>query len=185
MSRFPELGPAQWSEPQRRLAEAIAAGPRGQISGPFLPLLHSPGLTAPLQQVGEYLRFHSSLPAALREFAILIVARFWTAQFEWAAHEKLARAAGLDSAMLASLAKGRRPADMSSEQEGVYEFCTELHREHKVSDSSFAAVRNNLGEQGAIDLIGLCGYYTMISMVLNVAEIVAPEGESPLAPPSA
>lgn len=176
MSRFSEPAPAQWTDAQRRVAEAITAGPRGSLRGPFLPLLHSPGLAEHVQKVGEYLRYQSALPAALKEFAILICARFWTAQYEWYAHHKLALEAGLDPAIGAQLAEGVRPDAMSPEQTVVYDFCTELHRGHAVSDPTFQAAVAKLGEPAVVDIIGICGYYTLISMVLNVAQVGLPAG---------
>jgi 4-carboxymuconolactone decarboxylase len=179
MSRFPELKPEQYDAEQKRVAQAIAAGPRGSVRGPFVPLLHSPGLADPIQQAGAHLRYHSSLPAALNEFAILIAARFWTAQYEWFAHRKIALEAGLDPKIADQLAHGERPAGMSAEQTAVYDFCTELHHDHAVSDKSFAAVQGKFGHRGAADLIGVCGYYTLIAMVLNVAQIPLPAGAPP------
>jgi 4-carboxymuconolactone decarboxylase len=179
MSRFPELKPEQWDADQKRVAQAITAGPRGSVRGPFLPLLHSPGLCDPAQQAGAHLRYHSSIPAALNEFAILITARFWTAQYEWYAHRKLALEAGLDAKIADQIARGERPSGMSAEQTAVYDFCAELHNQHEVSDKSFQAVVAKFGHRGAMDLIGVCGYYTLISMVLNVSQVPLPAGVAP------
>jgi 4-carboxymuconolactone decarboxylase len=184
MSRFPELKQEQWSAEQKRVADAIAAGPRGSIRGPFLTLLHSPGLADPVQQVGAHLRYRSSLPTVHNEFAIIITARHWTAQYEWYAHRKLALEAGLDPALADQIARGERPVGMSPEQTAIYDFCTELHQQRSgVSDKVFQAVVDHFGHQGAVDLIGLCGYYTLISMVLNVAQVGLPKDAPPgLAP---
>ena len=179
MSRFPELKPEQWNDEQKHVAQAIVAGPRGSVRGPFVPLLYSPGLAGPAQQAGAYLRYHSSLPTALNEFAILIAARFWTAQYEWFAHRKIALEAGLDPKIADQLARGERPSGLSPEQTAIYDFCTELHHDHAVSDKSFGAVVGKFGHRGAVDLIGVCGYYPMIAMVLNVAQIPLPAGAPP------
>jgi 4-carboxymuconolactone decarboxylase len=179
MSRFPELKPEQYDADQKRVAQSIASGPRGSVRGPFLPLLYSPGLADPAQQAGAYLRYKSSLPAALNEFAIMITARFWTAQYEWYAHKKLALEAGLDSKIADQIARGERPSGMSAEQTAIYDFCTELHHEHAVSDKRFDAVVATFGHRGAMDLIGVCGYYSLISMVLNVSQAPLPAGVSP------
>jgi len=179
MSRFPELKPEQWDADQKRVAQAIAAGPRGSVRGPFLPLLYSPGLADPVQQAGAHLRYHSSLPAALNELAILITARFWTAQYEWHAHRRLALEAGLDPTIADQIARGERPSGLSPEQTAVYDFCAELHSNHGVSDKSFSAVEQKFGRRGAMDLIGICGYYTLISMVLNVSQVPLPAGVAP------
>ena len=183
MSRFPELKPEQWDADQKRVAAAIAAGPRGSVRGPFLPLLYSPGLADPIQAAGAHLRYKSSLSAMLNEFAILITARVWSAQYEWMAHCKLALEAGLDRKIADQLAKGERPSGMSAEQTVIYDFCAELHRDHGVSDKNFNAVVEKFGHKGAMDLIGICGYYTLISMVLNVSQIPLPAGVEPGLPP--
>jgi 4-carboxymuconolactone decarboxylase len=183
MARFPELKPEQWDADQKQVAANISAGPRGSVRGPFLPLLYSPGLADPIQQAGAHLRYKSALSAALNEFAILITARFWTAQYEWYAHKKLALEAGLKPEIADQLAKGERPSGMSPEQTAIYEFCSELHREHTIGDKTFDAVVQKFGHRGAMDLIGICGYYTLISMVLNVSQVPLPAGVEPGLPP--
>ncbi len=182
-SRFPELKPDQWDAEQKQVAANISAGPRGSVRGPFLPLLYAPGLAEPAQQAGAYLRYKSSLPAALNEFAILITARVWTAQYEWHAHRKLALEAGLKPEIADQIARGERPTGLSPEQSAVYEFCTELHSNHGVGDKNFNAVVEKFGRRGAMDLIGICGYYTLISMVLNVSQVPLPAGVEPGLPP--
>ena len=182
MSRFPELNSEQWDAEQKKVAANISAGPRGSVRGPFLPLLYSPGLCDPIQQAGAHLRYKSALSAALNEFAICITARFWTAQYEWHAHRKLAVEAGLDPKIADQLARGERPTGMSAEQTAIYEFCHELHRNHGVSDKTFDAVVEKFGRRGAMDLIGICGYYTLISMVLNVSQVPLPAGVEPPLP---
>src|SRR3954454_24238569 len=164
--RFPLLSPEQWTPEQRRLAEAIQSGPRAAvpgrantIGGPFNVWLRSPGVGDKLQQLGAELRFRTSLPAALNEFAILITAREWSSQYEWHAHHRLALAAGLPASIAADLAEGRRPEGMNEDQRIIYEFCTELHRSRFVSDEHFAAVKARFGEQGMVDLIAVSGYY--------------------------
>ncbi len=179
--RFPPLTPDQMTPAQKGVAEAIAAGPRKSLSGPFNAWLRSPELADKLQRVGEHLRFHSSVPPRLNEFAILITARAWDAKFEWYAHYPLALKAGLRREVAADLALGRRPAAMSPDETAVYDFCTELRRDRRVSDPTFATARAILGDQGVIDLISVNGYYDLVSMTLNVAEVPAPaDGESPL-----
>ena len=159
------------------------SGPRGRLAGPMNAWLRSPDLADRFQRVGEYIRFKSSIPAHLNEMAILITAREWTAQFEWYAHHKLAMQAGLNPAIAAAIAEGQRPANMKPEEQVVYDFCTELHRDKKVSDKTYAATIAEFGEQGVVDLIGASGYYTAVSMTLNVANVPLPPGEElPLKP---
>ena len=180
-ARFKTLTEGEMNDAQKKLYSAIASGPRGGVRGPFNALLRSPELGDRVQKVGEYIRFNSSLPARLNEFAILITARYWTAQYEWHAHHILALKAGLNPAIAADLAQGRRPAGMQEDEAAVYEFCKELHEKKSVGDAAYKAVLDRFGERGVVDLIGASGYYTMVSMILNVDRLPLPEGAIPLA----
>ncbi len=183
-SRFPELAPDQMTPDQKALHDALLAGPRGSVAGPFNAWMRSPVLGDKLQKVGEQLRFHSSLPPKLNEFAILITAVEWQAGFEWFAHHPLALKAGLEPEVARDLQEGRRPAAMSQDEALVYDFATELHRRHQVSDAIYAAAVARFGEQGVVDLIALLGYYTLVSMTLNVAEVQPPpDAPVTLSPP--
>jgi 4-carboxymuconolactone decarboxylase len=177
--RFEPLTPEEMTPEQRQVAEAIVAGPRGGMRGPFDALLRSPLLAERAQKLGEYVRFHSSLPRPLNELAILVTARHWTAQYEWYAHARLAAEAGLAPALIAAIADGQRPAAMAADQTIVYDFCTELLERHAVRDATFAAAREAFGERGIVDLIGASGYYGLVSMVLNVARHPLPDGVAP------
>jgi 4-carboxymuconolactone decarboxylase len=180
--RFAELDEASLSDEQRRVRAAILAGPRGGMRGPFKALLRSPGLFDTAQRLGAYVRFRSSLPRALNELAILLTARHWTAQFEWYAHHRLALEAGLPPAVAAAIAEGRRPDAMSEEIAAVHDFVRSLLSTGAVPDAQFAAVRERFGEAGVVDLIGAVGYYSLVSMVLNVDRVQVPSGELPLKP---
>lgn len=175
--RFPDLKREQMTDAQKRVYDSIAGGPRAGVRGPFGPLLRSPELTDRVQKLGEYLRFNTSLPARLNEFAIIINARFWDSKYEWYAHKPLAIKGGLAESIADDVAQNKRPANMKPDEELVYDFCTTLHREHFVGDALFRRAVATLGEAGVIDLVGLSGYYTLVSMVLNVAEIPLPPGE--------
>ena len=178
--RFKPLLESEMSEAQIKAARDLAAGPRGKLNadGPNALLLRSPDLMSRTQRVGEYLRYKTSIPPRLNEFAILITARQWDAQVEWIAHHPLALKAGLAPAVAADLALGKRPSGMQDDEAIVYQFCKELHDTKTVSDSTFKATVDKFGEQGVIDLIGLTGYYTMLAMVLNVARQPLPAGVS-------
>jgi len=181
--RFPILAPEQMTPAQRQVAEAIMAGPRKTLGGPFNAWLRSPELADRLQKVGEQLRFHSSVPARLNEFAILITARAWDADYEWYAHYPLALKAGLKPEVAADLAKGQRPRGMATDETAVYDFVTELRATHKVSDPTYGAAHKVLGDQGVIDLVALSGYYDLVSMTLNTAQVATPtDGALPLPP---
>lgn len=186
--RFPPIPEAQRTPAQQALVRTIQSGPRANvpgrdnsIGGPFNIYLRSPAIGDLIQQLGSQLRFHSSIPAALNEFAIIIVAREWTAQYEWHAHARLALLGGLPASVVEDLRQGRRPEGMSDDQRIVYDFCTEMHRTHAVSDATFEAVKARFGEQGVVDLMAVSGFYVMVSMVLNVGRVSIPNGgENPL-----
>jgi 4-carboxymuconolactone decarboxylase len=145
---------------------------RGPLSGPWHVLVRSPGLLNPARSLSDYVRFNSSLPPRLSEFAILITAREWSSQYEWNAHHGLAMRGGLDPDIAAALAEGRRPEGMAPDEAAVYDFCIEMHRNRSVSDATYARALELLGEQGIVDMIGLSGWYTLVSMTLNVARIM-------------
>ena len=172
--RFPELKREQMSPAQQKAADAIASGPRGGLRGPFNAWLRSPEFADRAQRVGEYIRYQSSVPKKLNEFAILITARWWNAKFEWYAHYPLALQAGLKPGVAADLAQGRRPRGMSEDEAVVYDFSTELRRERQVSDATYARAKALFGEQGIVDLIGVNGYYDLVSMTLITMQAEAP-----------
>lgn len=186
--RFPILQPDQMNAEQKKLLEVLLAGPRGGGNaspeavqkmlrgGPFNAWMRSPDLGNRLQNVGEYIRYRTSLPLRLNEFAILITAREWTSQYEWYAHYPLAMKAGLDAKVADELALGKRPSAMSDDEAAVYEFCIQLHRTRNVDDATFNRALALFGERGVVDLIGVSGYYTAVSMTLNVAHVMPPEG---------
>jgi 4-carboxymuconolactone decarboxylase len=187
--RFPLIPPEQRTPEQAALAAAIQGGARASvpgrdnsIGGPFNVWLRSPAVGDKLQQLGVQLRFHTSIPQALNEFAILITAREWSSQYEWYAHHRLALAAGLPAAIADQLAQGQRPEGMNEDQRIVYEFCTELHRNRFVSDATYEAAKQRFGEQGVVDLIAVSGYYVAVAMTLNTARVGLPAGVAPPLP---
>ena len=184
--RLKPLAESDMSEAQVKAMRELAGGLRGQFNtwGPNAALLRSPELMERTQKVGEYLRYKSSIPTRLNEFAILITARHWSSQTEWVAHHPLALKAGLDPAVAADLAQGKRPAGMNEDEAAVYQFCTEIHENKgQMADATWQAIADRFGERGVMDLIALTGYYTMLAMVLNVTRQPLPDGAPPpLAP---
>jgi len=192
--RFKLIPFTEMTPDQRKYADAVMAGPTsatgsaavvpgaGTIGSPFNVYLRSPKLAEQLRGVGEYLRFKTSLPSKLNEFAIMITARQWGAQYEWFAHSRLALKAGLNPAIAEDLAHGKRPAGMQDDEAAVYNFAHELHTTHQVSDANFKAVLDRFGEQGVVDLIAVSGYYVMVSMILNVDRTPMPGGAKPPLP---
>jgi 4-carboxymuconolactone decarboxylase len=179
-TRFPLLTPDTMTDEQRAVADAIQSGPRGSgLRGPFNALLRSPALCDLVQRVGAYVRFGSSIPAPLNELAICMAGRKWGAQYEFYAHRRLGIEAGLNPAILDAVAQGRRPSDMSGDEATVYSFVTDLLSTGAVSDGPYQAVIDRFGERGVMDLVGAVGYYSLVSMVLNVAQVPLPEGEQP------
>ena len=174
--RFPSLKREQMTDAQKRVYDEIEVS-RGGVRGPFGPLLRSPELADRWQRLGEYVRYKTSLPPRLNEFAILITARFWGSKYEWYAHKPLAIKGGLAESVAEDLAQNRRPANMKADEELVYNFCTVLNRQHFVDDALFRRAMETLGERGVIDLVAVSGFYVAVSMVLNVAEIPIPPGE--------
>jgi len=175
--RLPPLARETMDDAQRTAADELIAGPRKGVKGPFIPLLRSPRLLAPLQKAGEYLRFDSALSRRASEFATLVVARQWTQQFEWFVHVPLARQEGTSAETIEALRIGHRPITMNAEEGFVYDFVLELTMHHGVSDATYQECIARFGERGVIDLVGLIGYFSLMSMVLNVAH--TPPVEAP------
>jgi len=167
--RMPPLPADKMTDAQRKAAEEMIAGPRKGVKGPFIPLLRSPELMDRLQKVGEYLRFQSALAQGISELIMLVVSREWTQHFEWFVHVPLGRKAGISEDTIAALAEGRRPPGMSEDEELAYDFCVELLRNKGVSETSYRRAVMKFGENGVIDMVGVAGYFTTMSMVMNVA----------------
>lgn len=186
--RFRLLKPDEMTPAQRELVRSIQSGPRASVQGsaanqsggtvgsPFNVFLRSPELGEDLQKVGSYIRFKSTLGQRLTELAILVTARYWNAQYEWHAHHRLALQAGLDPKIAEEIAHGRRPVGMKHDEEAVYAFSHELHHDKQVSDATYRKVIELFGEQGAMDLMAVNGYYSLVSMVLNVDRTPIPDG---------
>jgi 4-carboxymuconolactone decarboxylase len=183
IDRMPEIPIEKMTAEQRTAAREIAAGPRGELSGPFVPALRSPELTRRLQRLGEYVRYDLALEPRLREMVILLTARAWTQEYEWHIHSPIALEAGLAPAIVDAIAQNRRPAAMAEDEALVHDFFTELQRDKSVSDALYLRAVDAFGEQGVIDLVGAVGYYTTLAMIMNVAQTPLPEGEAPVLRP--
>lgn len=179
--RMPDIPADKMTPEQKKAADDFQVERKVPIFGPFVPLLRSPEVMQRARAMGDYLRYKSVLPAALNEFAILITARRWSQNYEWAVHQPIAIKAGLKAETAQALAEGRRPEGMSADEELVYEFSTELHQNQGVSDPTYARAVARFGEQGVIDLIGVNGYYTFLAMVLNTTRTAVPKNAPTLA----
>jgi 4-carboxymuconolactone decarboxylase len=177
--RMAKIAPENMTEAQRTSAAEIAAGPRGEVRGPFNVLLRSPELMSPLQKVGEYLRFRCQLDRRIAEMATLMAARHWTQLYEWQAHHPLALEAGLKPEIAQAIAEGRRPMGMARDEEVVYDLLTEALQNKSVSDATYERGIEQFGEQNLVDLLAIAGYYALLAMLLNVARTPLPEGKEP------
>ena len=164
---------------QKTMTMNLLNGPRRGLPGPFNVLLRSPEMGDLAQKLGEYARFRPDVPAKLRELAIIVTARHWTAQYEWNAHRRAAAQAGLKEDIIKAIAERKRPAGMQPDEESVYNFATELLETKNVSDATFKSVKDKFGEKGVVDIIGVMGYYQMVSMFLNVDRYPLPVGTPP------
>jgi 4-carboxymuconolactone decarboxylase len=176
--RMAEIPLDKMTPAQRTVADAIMSGPRGGLRGPFNAWLRSPVLADRLQKVGEYLRFNTSLDKRVNEMAIIMTAQAWGSQYEWYAHAPLAIKAGLDPSIVEAIGAGNKPEKMKDDEAIVWEFTTQLRRDHAVDDAIYAKAVEKFGEQGVMDLIAVNGYYDVVSMTLNVARVAPPAGEA-------
>src|SRR4051812_6477190 len=179
MARFREMTDATMTAEQRRLADEMRAGPRGRLSPPLHVWLNSPGIGEHAHRLGEYVRFRSSLPKRVSEIAILTCAQHWQAQFECWAHERLARKAGVEETIIEALRAGRRPDFANDDEALAHDFAATLLRKKRVGDELFERARKRFGENGVVDLVGLLGYYSLVSLTLNSFEAPVPDGKLP------
>ena len=171
---MPPIPMSEMDAAQRRAAEALIAGPRKGVFGPFIPLMRSPELMDRMQRVGEYLRFDNAIPSRLNELAIAITAHHVENAFEWTVHRPLAEKNGVPASALEAIRRGERPAGLPADDALVHDFVLELLRTHFVSDALYAAAVRRFGERGVVDLVATVGYFVAISLVMNVAGTPAP-----------
>ena len=179
MTRLTPLTQETMTTEQRRVADKAAAGKRGRVPAPLLAWLHSPEFGDRAQALGEFLRYDTSLGPALAELAILVTARFWTAQYEWHAHSRLAREAGVAEGVIEAIAARRRPDLDDPKAVVVYDYATTMHAERTVDQALHDRAVALLGETGVVELVGLLGYYTLVSMTLNGFAVGLPDGAAP------
>ena len=179
---MPRLQPPtleQMTPEQRAVHDDIVSGPRGKLQGPLAVWLTSPELADKAQRLGRFCRFETSLPPQLSELAILVTGRFWGAEFEWWAHKRIGLEAGLDPQLVEAVRQRRVPEFAGDDQRIVYDVATQLHRDHRISDRTYSEAVELLGETGVVDLVGILGYYTLISMTLNAFQVPLPAGAEP------
>jgi 4-carboxymuconolactone decarboxylase len=168
---------------QRKAAEALIAGPRKAVVGPFIALVRSPELLDRMQRVGEYLRFDNAIPQKLVELAILVAARHVDNAFEWILHQPLARKEGVALDTIDAINHRRRPSSMPPDEAAVHDFVRELLDTSFVSDAVYSSALQRFGEQGVVDLTATVGYFIAVCYVMNVAGTPPPQADAvPLAP---
>jgi 4-carboxymuconolactone decarboxylase len=181
MSRLADLPYDRMNDEQKRIHDEIAAGPRGAVVGPLKVWLHSPPLADQAQKLGAYARYQSSLPPHLSELAILVTGSIWKADFEWYSHVGPAREAGISEDVIEAIRRGETPPLDDDASRAVYAVAHAMHEERRLSDDLYAEAKAALGERGLVDLIGVLGYYTLISMTLNAFAVENPDGSTPFA----
>ncbi len=179
--RLATLSQDKLTAEQRALADSIKSGPRGQfkMSGPFAVYLHAPQFGELAQQLGGHVRYNTSVPPRLSEFAILVTAQHWKAQYEWAAHAPMAEKQGVKPQTIRDIQAGRTPKSAARDEAAIYAFAKELYAKRRVSEPTYKRVHKLLGDAGTVELVGILGYYAMVSMTLNVFRMPVPEDVKP------
>lgn len=174
--RIPDWKPEDLTPAQRKVYDAIVAGPRGKVVGPLRVWLTSPELAERAQELGAFCRFGTKLPPRLSELAILVTGAFWRAGFEWYAHAPIAEKAGVSTAAIEAIRAGREPKFAREDEAAVYRFARELWTTHRVEDATYRRTAELIGSEGAVELVGILGYYGLISMTINAFEVPLPKG---------
>jgi len=180
--RIPDWKPEDLTPAQRKVHDAIVAGPRGRVEGPLRVWLLSPGLAERAQELGAFCRYGTSLPPRLSELAILTTGAFWQAGFEWYAHAPIALKAGVPADAIEAIRLGQAPKFAREDEKAVYEFSRELWTKRRVSDATYRRIADLLGKETVVELVAILGYYGLISMTINTFEVPLPKGaEQPFA----
>ena len=177
--RLPILQEAKLAPAQRKLLDSLRAGPRGsgvEIRGPFAVYLHAPPYGELVQQLGAHVRFSKLVPHRLTELAILATASLWRSQYEWHMHAIHAEKAGISPKIINDIRMGRAPKGLTKNERAIYDFVKELHKTKRVSDRNYARVHAIVGDAGMVEFVGICGYYVLVAMTLNVFRMPTPAG---------
>jgi 4-carboxymuconolactone decarboxylase len=180
MTRIKDWTVENLTEEQKEIHDTIVSGPRGHVVGPLRIWLNNPGLARSAQTVGEYARYGTSLSKGLSELAIITTGRVWSSAFEWEHHAPLAIEGGIDPENVNIISMGQRPNFRKAEEEAVFDFAAEANILKNVSDNTYNNLVNILNETAAIDIVGICGYYSLISMTLNVFKVPSDTDKWPL-----
>jgi len=178
--RLPVLQEDNLNPDQRKLLDSLREGPRGkgvEIRGPFAVILHAPAYGQIAQELGAHVRFSKLVPHRLTELAILVTASLWRSQYEWHMHAIHAAKAGISDKIINDIRLGRAPKRLSKDERAIYDFVKELHKTKRVSDKNYARVHKIVGDAGMVEFVGICGYYVLVAMTLNVFRMPPPAGE--------
>ena len=175
--RLPIIAEDEMTEDQAAVHAATVSGLRGRMTPPVEAWLHSPDLAQRGQSLGEFIRYGTSLPPPLNEMAILVTAKHWGSAYEWYAHRRIAEKAGLDARVIDAIRDGVEPPLGDAGAQAIYDYASALHRTKRVSQAQHDAMVAAWGKRGVVELVGVCGYYTLVSMTLNAFEVPLPEGE--------
>lgn len=176
VDRLPTISPANYTEEQKKAAADFLVVRKVPVFGPFEPLMYSPQVMNQARATGDYLRYNSALGNVLSELVILITSREWSQDYEWHVHHPIALKAGIKPEIAEAIADGRRPTGMSDDEEIVYDFSTELHKNKRVSERTYLRAEKRFGKKGIVDLTGINAYYTSLAMQMNVAQYALPKG---------
>ena len=178
--RLALIDEAEMNDAQHKLLDSLRAGPRGASitpRGPFAVWMHAPEFGELAQRLGAHCRYKTALPPRLSEFAILCTAQLWRAQYEWFAHAPMAEKAGVKPKTIENLRLGRAPKTAPNDERAIYAFIQELYKTRRVSDRMYRRLQSLLGNAATVELVGILGYYALISMTLNVFQMLPPDGE--------
>ncbi|WP_024509178.1 4-carboxymuconolactone decarboxylase [Bradyrhizobium sp. ARR65] len=175
--RLKLISPDEMTADQKAIHDEAIAGKRGAAPAPMLAWLNSPDMARHATRLGEMLRFNTIFPPKLSEIAILVTARHFTAHYEWWAHKRLALKGGMHPDIVEAIRDRRTPQFDDPKAQMIYDVAKSLHEGHGLSKPLYDAAVDTLGERGLVEIIGLCGYYTLVSMTLNAFEFGLPEGE--------
>jgi len=176
VTRPPVLDEGSLTTAQQEVFDAIRSGPRGLVEGPLRVWLHSPALAEPAQRLGAFCRYGTRLPARLSELAIITVGAHWRSGFEWHVHAPIAERAGIAAEAIETIRTGGAPTLTQPDERAVYDFCRELLETRQVSDPAYEMAVRRIGLEAVVELVGLLGYYTLISMTINAFRVPVPQG---------
>ena len=179
MHRLPMPAESDLSPRQKEVLDMVRSGPRGGVRGPFPAMIRSPEFAVLAQELGAHVRFRSCLNDRVREVVICTTAAFYRANYEWYAHARIAMESEVSDATLEAIRNGLTPSGLPHDEATAHAFTAELLTTKRVSDDMYDRAIAEFGEEGVVEIVGACGYYGLVALMLNVAQVPLPEGEAP------